>query len=170
MVADWGLEEASFFAARTWEGGRLGNESDGYWSMTNGLLSLVCVFVAAISMAVGAVSVRAADIVGVIGDANGTAVPGVEISVQDLGGKQIAKTISDAAGKYEVKGLRPGTYNLVARGQSGVLYVGDEGTTVNWGIAPGVPPVAVARRGTRIPSSPPEHDRRPVSPTAVEQK
>jgi hypothetical protein len=122
---------------------------------------------AGLVLATPAVQSRAADIVGRTADAQGRRVSSVEISVQDLHGKRFASVKSDASGNYEIHGLSPGVYALVVRGQSAVTYVGDEGVTVNWGVEPGLPPVAIARRGTIAPVLGLD---RPISPMSVEPK
>jgi hypothetical protein len=122
---------------------------------------------AGLALATPAVQSRAADIVGRTADAAGRPVSSVEISIQDLHGKRVASAKSDASGNYEIHGLAPGVYALVAREQSAVTYVGDEGVIVNWGIAPGLAPVAVARRGIGAPAVALD---RPVSPMSVESR
>ena len=122
---------------------------------------------AGLALATPAVQSRAADIVGRTADTEGRPVSSLEISIQDLHGKRIASVKSDASGNYEIHGLAPGVYALVALGQSAVTYVGDEGLTVDWGIASGLPPVAIARRGIGAPAAALD---RSVSPMSVESK
>jgi hypothetical protein len=64
------------------------------------------------------------------------------------------KAVSDATGAYAITNLTPGAYKLnIVPGQWVMSYVGDKGLTVNWGLAPHSPPVAVATLGTAADAS-----------------
>lgn len=93
-------------------------------------------------------ALHAADIEGRIVDPEGQGIAGIQISVENLQGAQMAQVVSDAQGNYAVRGLANGAYNLVASGKSAVTYVGREGVTVDWGMSKTTAPIAVARRGT----------------------
>ena len=92
-----------------------------------------------------------ADIVGMIVNPAGTAIQGVTVSVQNQSGAMVGVSVSDGSGKYAIHGLEPGTYTLMAKGQTAVAYVGDQGITVNWGIAADSQVIAAARQGTALP-------------------
>ena len=55
--------------------------------------------------------------------------------------------------KYAIHGLAPGTYTMMLKGQTAVAYVGDQGITVDWGIAANSQVIAAARQGTAPPSA-----------------
>jgi len=83
-------------------------------------------------------------------NSNGEAVSGVTVSVVNAAADVDAgKGISDANGAYAISNLTPGTYKLnIVPGQWVMSYIPDKGLTVNWGLAPHSPPVAVATLGT----------------------
>jgi hypothetical protein len=89
-----------------------------------------------------------ADLVGRVMNSRGEAVSGLTISVVNSAGVDSGKAVSDAAGRYAISNLTPGIYTLSSAGQSVMSYVGEQGLTVNWGLAPHSPPVAVATQGT----------------------
>ena len=89
----------------------------------------------------------AAEVTGKVGDRSGAAVPGVIVSVKDRTGTQVGSAISDSAGNYAVHDLGAGMYTFVVNGQTAVAYVAEDGLTVDWGVAPGAPAIAIARRG-----------------------
>ena len=95
-----------------------------------------------------ALSTFGADIVGTVADPSGAPIPGVTVSVGTRTGTQVGTAISDSLGRYAMHGIQPGTYTLSARGQSAVSYVGQDGLTVDWGVAANVPTIATARPGT----------------------
>jgi hypothetical protein len=132
-------------------------------------LARLAIIAAAIGVLVQVVQAHAADIVGRIADSSGAPVVGTQVLVQDLDGKTIGSALTDPKGHYEIRGLDPGPYNLIVRGQSGVAYVGKEGLTVNWGISKDVPPLAIARKGVAEATVSTE-GKRPVSPMSVESK
>ena len=88
-------------------------------------------------------------------NSNGEAVSGVTVSVINVAADvEAGKTISDANGAYAISNLTPGTYKLnIVPGQWVMSYIPDKGLTVNWGLAPHSPPVAVATLGTAAESS-----------------
>lgn len=94
-----------------------------------------------------------ADIVGTIVNPAGAPVPGVTVSVQNRAGTAAGASVSDGMGMYAIHGLVPGTYMLMAKGQSAVVYVADRGVTVDWGIAADSQVIAAARQGTAPPSA-----------------
>ncbi len=95
-----------------------------------------------------AMAVWSADIVGTIVNPAGAAIPGITVSVQNEAGAAVGNGVTDEDGQYVIHGLAPGTYTLTAKGQSAVTYIGEQGITVNWGIAPHSKGLAVARQGT----------------------
>jgi len=90
-----------------------------------------------------------ADIVGTIVSPAGAPIPGVTVSVQSQAGAAVGASVSDGGGEYAIHGLAPGTYTLMAKGQTAVAYLGDHGITVNWGIAPDSV-IAVGSQGTAL--------------------
>ena len=96
-----------------------------------------------------------ADLVGRVLNSSGEAVSGVTVSVVNAAADVDAgKDISDANGAYAISNLTPGTYKLnIVPGQWVMSYIPDKGLTVNWGLAPHSPPVAVATLGTAAESS-----------------
>ncbi|HEY2663317.1 MAG TPA: hypothetical protein VGI47_03185, partial [Candidatus Binataceae bacterium] len=65
----------------------------------------------------------------------------------------VGSGVTDENGQYVIHGLVPGTYTLISKGQSAVAYVGDQGLTVDWGIAPNSQMIAAARQGTSAQSA-----------------
>lgn len=106
-------------------------------------------------MSVGKV-VLAADIVGTVVDASGSAVVGSKVSVADQSGRIAGDAITDQQGRYAIQGLRPGQYDIKLdpasadlKGSTAVSYVNDEGTTVDWSTGPSREAIATARPGTQ---------------------
>jgi hypothetical protein len=95
-----------------------------------------------------ATAASSADIVGTIVNPAGAPLTGVTVSVQNQAGAAVGSGVTDGTGQYEIRGLAPATYTLIAKGQSAVAYVGDQGLTVDWGIAPNSQVIAAARQGT----------------------
>jgi len=94
-----------------------------------------------------------ANLVGTVSNNRGEPVPGVGVAVVNSAGIDSGKAISDAHGHYAISNLAPGTYKLGSSGQWVMSYIGDQGLTVNWGLAPHATAVAVARQGTAPDSS-----------------
>jgi Carboxypeptidase regulatory-like domain len=95
-----------------------------------------------------------ADLVGKVLNSRGEAVSGVTVSVVNAAAVDAGKGISDANGAYAISNLTPGAYKLgIVPGQWVMSYIPDKGLTVNWGLAPHSPPVAVATLGTAAESS-----------------
>jgi Carboxypeptidase regulatory-like domain len=90
----------------------------------------------------------AAEIVGTIVDLAGAPISGVTVSAQNRAGITVGVSVSDATGKYAIQGIASGIYILMAKGQTAVAYVGDQGITVDWGIAANSQIIAAARKGT----------------------
>jgi hypothetical protein len=96
-----------------------------------------------------------ADIVGTVLDANGRAVAGVNVSTSTQDGQGIGSAVTDGQGDYTINDVSSGLYYITLappagsdlRGQSVASYVGGNGLTVNWGVAPGRAPVATAMPG-----------------------
>ena len=95
-----------------------------------------------------AMSAFGADIVGTVADPSGAPIQGVTVSAGSKTGTQVGTAISDSLGHYAMHGIQPGTYTLNAHGQSAVSYVGENGLTVDWGVAPNAPAIATAHTGT----------------------
>jgi hypothetical protein len=93
----------------------------------------------------------AAEIVGRIVDVGGQPVAGEQVLVRKFPDSTIHRFVTDETGYYAIGDLSPGPYTLYVRAQSAVAYVGDQGLTVDWGLSPGAPPVAVATRGIEPP-------------------
>jgi carboxypeptidase family protein len=113
--------------------------------------------IAGCALAAGtAAPVLCADIVGTVQNANGYAVPGVTVSTRTTDGQNVGTAITDSQGNYTIDGVATGLYYITLTpppgsdllGQSAASYVGDPGLTVNWGVAPGRPSVAMAMPGT----------------------
>ncbi len=102
---------------------------------------------------IGGAPASCADLVGRILNNRGEPVSGVTISVVNSAGVDAGKAVSDAHGGYAISNLTPGAYKLGCPGQWVMSYIGDRGLTVNWGLAPHAPPVAVATQGTAADSS-----------------
>jgi Carboxypeptidase regulatory-like domain len=94
------------------------------------------------------VAVWSADIVGAIVNPSGSPLTGVTVSVQNQAGAAVSSGVTDESGQYVIHGLAPGTYTLISQGQTAVAYVGDQGLTVDWGIASNSQVIAAARQGT----------------------
>jgi hypothetical protein len=89
-----------------------------------------------------------AEIVGRILDVGGQPATNERVQLREFkSGKLVAELYSDSAGNYHFENVTPGAYVLYVRSQSGVAYVDQSGLTVDWGLAPNAPPVAVATRG-----------------------
>jgi len=93
------------------------------------------------------------DIVGTIVNLAGAPIAGVTVSVQNQAGAAAGASVSDGTGKYAIHDLAPGIYTLILNGQTGVTYVGDQGITVDWGIAANSQVIATARQGAAPPSA-----------------
>jgi len=90
-----------------------------------------------------------ADLVGKVLNNRGDPVSGVTVSVVNSQGVAAGRAVSDANGGYAISNLTPGAYKLGCCGDQWVMsYIGEQGLTVNWGLAPRSLPVAVARLGT----------------------
>lgn len=95
-----------------------------------------------------AMAASSANIVGTIVNPAGAPIAGVTVSVQNQAGAAVGSGVTDAIGQYVIHGLAPGTYTMISKGQSAVAYVGDQGLTVDWGVAPNSQIIAAARQGT----------------------
>jgi len=91
------------------------------------------------------------DIVGIIVNPAGVPITGETVLVQNDEGAAVGAGASDGTGKYAIHGLAPGTYTMILKGQTAVTYVGDQGITVDWGIAANSQVIAVATQGTEPP-------------------
>ena len=59
---------------------------------------------------------------GSVLDASGNAIPSAEVSLTQSDSGAVAQTVSDANGQYQLDGLAPGTYTLVASKAGFVVY------------------------------------------------
>ncbi len=89
----------------------------------------------------------AAEVAGKVADAGGAPIAGIAISARNAANARVARAISDSSGRYTMHDLTPGTYTFSASGQTAVAYVEADGLTVDWGIAPSAPAIAIAHRG-----------------------
>lgn len=108
--------------------------------------------------------ISSADLVGHVVTDTGQPAPGVQVSVLDSWGASVSSVVSDAQGSYEVRGLQPGPYTLVLKGQSVMSYVPKEGLTANWAVSNNAPPLAIAKAGAspmvaKVSKSKPEPDK-----------
>ena len=94
-----------------------------------------------------------ADLVGHVANETGQPAVGVQVSVLDSSGAAAGSVVTDAEGSYQVRGLKPGPYTLVLKGQSVMSYVPTEGLTVNWGLSPTAQPLAIAKAGASATDS-----------------
>src|SRR5271170_4746801 len=92
-----------------------------------------------------------AEIVGTVVNPTGAPISGITVSVQNQAGVAVGASVSDGTGQYTIDRLSPGTYTLTLKGQTAVAYVGDQGITVDWGIAANSQVIAAARQGTEPP-------------------
>jgi Carboxypeptidase regulatory-like domain len=97
---------------------------------------------------IGGAPAFCAELVGTVFNNRGEPVPGVTVSLVNSAGADAGRGVSDAHGRYAISNLTSGTYKLGSSGQWVMAYIGDRGLTVNWGLAPHSPPVAVATLGT----------------------
>jgi len=139
---------------------RRGNVSRPGEELTTKRANIAAILIASISIAsvivtTGRVAL-CADLVGRVLNSRGQAVSGVTVKVVNEKDIDAGKSISDASGAYAITNLSPGTYKLnILPGQWVMSYIGDKGLTVNWGLAPHSPPVAVATLGTAADVSAP---------------
>jgi Carboxypeptidase regulatory-like domain len=100
-------------------------------------------------------SALGADIVGTVRDANGNALPGLQLSTSTQDGQRIGSAVTDGRGDYVINNVSSGLYYITIAppagsnlpGQSVASYVGGMGLTVNWAVAPGREPIASAMPG-----------------------
>jgi hypothetical protein len=105
---------------------------------------------------------HAAEVVGRIVNIGGQAAADERVQLRELkSGKLVSEIYSDQAGIYRIDNVKAGSYTINVRSQTGVVYVGEDGVTIDWGLAPNAPPVAVATRGVtanlrgKAPGTPP---------------
>jgi hypothetical protein len=139
---------------------RRGNVSRPREELSTKRANIAAILIASIS--IGSVIVTTervafcADLVGRVLNSRGQAVSGVTVTVVNEKDIDAGKSISDASGAYAITNLSPGTYKLnIVPGQWVMSYIGDKGLTVNWGLAPHSPPVAIATLGTAADVSAP---------------
>lgn len=91
---------------------------------------------------------HAAEVVGRILSVGGQPVAHERVQLREWkSGKLVSEIDSDDEGNYRIENVKPGSYVIYVRSQAGVTYVGEDGVTIDWGLAPNAPPVAVATRG-----------------------
>jgi len=115
------------------------------WAMT--ILTTMALASGPLILGYGATG-SAAEIVGTIMNSAGAPVSGITVSAQNQAGATVGVSVSDGTGKYAIQGIASGIYILMAKGQTAVAYVGDQGMTVDWGIAANSQIIAAARTGT----------------------
>ncbi len=101
-----------------------------------------------------AVDALSADVVGTLTDASGAPVVGVGIGVRSLDQSQVTSAVTNASGKYAVRGLNPGTYLFTMnpgatgyRGDTFETYLNHQGLTMKWAVSKTAPAVASAVPG-----------------------
>ena len=62
---------------------------------------------------------------GQVSDANGAGVSGASVVAVNAGTNQTFRTTTDAAGKYQINGLRPGPYRITVTGPDGTSFTQD---------------------------------------------
>lgn len=100
-----------------------------WWARTTGALAVLC------ALAAAAAAQDGASISGTVKDQGGLALPGVTVTALNSGSGRETMATSVEAGRYEVKGLVPGTYRVIARlqgfsdaGRSVTLSAGEAAT------------------------------------------
>lgn len=103
---------------------------------------MICLAVALATYALLSATVRAALVVGVVTNAEGTAVEGVRIRAVNTSGKTVGQHISGADGHYTIDKLSNGQYvfklDPLATGVKpgdGVAYLSDKGLTIDWKVS-----------------------------------
>ncbi|GEM_PF-3732830 len=100
------------------------------------------------------------DLVGTVADGQGQAVQGARVIALTSDGATTFTTNTNADGQYQIGGLSPGQYfitleaaSIGSHTQTVVSYLGHSGLTVNWSVAPGTTPIAVAQPGIELTSA-----------------
>ena len=95
-----------------------------------------------------------ANVGGLVQNAQGQSVAGVNVIAKDAQGKLIGQGTTSSSGVYEIKELQPGNYNFTLdpassgfQGQTVASYVGPDGICLNWGVSTTAPAVASAQPG-----------------------
>ena len=124
------------------------------------LRKLFCSFIALLIFAVSGPSQvvaqpAAATIVGTVINAQLKPVPEVKIVIKDPSGKALRATLTDRDGRYILKDVNTGKYQLTLdplknpfQGETVLANLGSQGLTVNWMLAAAAAPVATAQPGT----------------------
>ena len=132
------------------------------------LRKLLCSFIALLIFAVSGPSQvvaqpAAATIVGTVINAQLKPVPEVKIVIKDPSGKALRATLTDRDGRYILKDVNTGKYQLTLdplknpfQGETVLANLGSQGLTVNWMLAAAATPVATAQPGTVKPAAPRE--------------
>jgi hypothetical protein len=114
---------------------------------------VLIVFGAVLSM-LGAQRAFCADVVGKVVDAQERPVAKVKIVVESSEKKILSEAHSDANGRYQVTGLKPGTYNYILdpggsgfKGGDAVSNLGPKGLTIDWHLSATDGAVALASDG-----------------------
>ena len=104
-------------------------------------------------------------ILGTVKDASGASLPGASVTALNTGSGRESAAVTDAAGKYEVKGLASGSYRVTARlsgfSQAGrtVTVTGPEPVTVDFSLGLGALSEAItvtAAKGERATAEIPQ--------------
>jgi hypothetical protein len=97
----------------------------------------------------------ASTIVGTVINAQLKPVPEVKIVIKDPSGKALRATLTDEDGRYILKDVNAGKYQLTLdplkkpfQGETVLANLGSQGLTVNWMLAAAVAPIATAQPGT----------------------
>ncbi len=100
-------------------------------------------------------ALQAATITGLVLDSQGSPVSGVEIAARDPGSRVMARSVTNAEGRYLLEGLAAGQLSLTLnpletgfQGETAVVSLGAEGLTVNWTVSTTAPALAAAAPGS----------------------
>lgn len=102
----------------------------------------------------------ASEIVGTVAESDRASLSGVRVIIRAPDGRGSGLAVTDARGQYRIAGLEPGQYLITleagstnVQGQTVAAYLGTDGLTINWRVAHGLAPLAVAHRGTASSSA-----------------
>jgi hypothetical protein len=110
--------------------------------------------IAGLFMLTASSSAFSAEIVGTVTDLQGKPVKGVQLSVKNGIGKNLASATPDGTGHYQMTGLKEGQHNYILESHTAGIkggqtsgYLGSKGLTLDWKVSPAGPATAVATAG-----------------------